>query len=418
MLKFKPRLIKKKVQLKEHIIKFEPESKSLFLYDLKGLLLDKKYIDFLINDICIVDDNCILLIKFINIIIKIKIINNSIEINDTLFLKNKRIYDFVYIKESKLLIISFENYDQFIINYRNIIGIWDIDSLLKNPIQIIHNNSPYLFNFNSNLFAAYNYKSISIYQKTNNIQLYQLASTLTLDNNYSYYNLNLIKLDNRTLMVSNNKEIYIIDIRNMMTKQIFILIDGVNEKEFLCVKDINILKDIKNMETTTMFYITRDEIKYLYKKEKDIYLYSGNNLYTIKYNNNNLEIIKKIKKPELKERYYPSSEPLIAKLEDINTLYYDESFKFFSFKNNKIIVVPYFHFYYFPYIGDNGSSEAPIIISKKINVFKSVFKKFERRFTLREAKKYPITFDKRNKFKKINKINTRNNPQKYKKNFK
>ena len=47
MLKFKPRLIKKKVQLKEHIIKFEPESKSLFLYDLKGLLLDKKYIDFL-----------------------------------------------------------------------------------------------------------------------------------------------------------------------------------------------------------------------------------------------------------------------------------------------------------------------------------------------------------------------------------
>ena len=89
------------------MIKFEPKLFSLLLYDLKGVLLDKKYIEFLIDDICIIDDNYILIRKSCNIIIKIKIINNIIDINDKLLINNQAIYDFIYIKESKLLIISF-----------------------------------------------------------------------------------------------------------------------------------------------------------------------------------------------------------------------------------------------------------------------------------------------------------------------
>jgi len=135
MEKFQLDILTKSTYLKNHVILFEPESLSLFLCDLKGILLDKKYIGFLIDDICIIDDNNILIRIFYNIIIKIKIINNHIEIIDKLFIQKQKIYDFIYNKESKLLIISFET----------IIGIWDIDSLLKNPIQIINNKSRYLF---------------------------------------------------------------------------------------------------------------------------------------------------------------------------------------------------------------------------------------------------------------------------------
>ena len=179
------------------------------LYDLNVFLLDKKYIGFLINDICIIDDNYFLIRIFYNILIKIKIINNTIEISDKLFIKKLKIYYFIYNKESKLLIISFET----------IIGIWDIDSLLKNPIQIINNKSRYLFKFNSNLFIVYNNKNISIYQKTNNIKLYQLLTTLILGNNYNANKLRLERLDIRTLIIAQKNEIYLIDIRNMITKK-------------------------------------------------------------------------------------------------------------------------------------------------------------------------------------------------------
>ena len=130
MDKFQLDIITKAKYLKNHVILFDPQSLSLLLCDLKGDLLDKKYLGFLIDDICIIDDNNILIRIFYNIIIKIKIIINSISIKDKLFIKQK-IYDLIYIKESKLLVISFEY----------IIGIWDIDSLHKNPIQIINNKS-------------------------------------------------------------------------------------------------------------------------------------------------------------------------------------------------------------------------------------------------------------------------------------
>ena len=171
---FKLDIIKEGIYLKNHMIKFIPETQSLLLYDLEGVLLDEQNFKYIIDDICIIDDNYILFRKLYNLIIQIKIINNHIELIDELFIPKQNIYDFIYNKENKLLIISFET----------IIGIWDIDSLLKNPIQIIKIEicSPNLLNFNSNLFIAYGDEKILIFQKTNNRNLYQLSTILDLFN--------------------------------------------------------------------------------------------------------------------------------------------------------------------------------------------------------------------------------------------
>ena len=384
--------INKGIYLKNHIIKFEPESKSLLLYDLKGVLLDKKSIEFLIDGICIIDDNYIL-IRYINkIIIKIKIVNNSIEINDKLFI-NQRIYDFIYIKESRLLIISFE---------KNI-GIWDIDSLLNYPIQIINSKSHNLFKFNSNLFISYDNTSISIYQKTNNIKLYQFSSILTLDNNNITNKLNLIKLDNRTLLIAKTNKIYLIDIRNMMVKQKYKIING------------------------------KGGIKSLYVQDKKIYLNFGNYLYTTTYNKYNLEIINKMKKSELEwEEYsYPKLGSFIVVLENKNILKYKEPFKFISLKDNKYFVFPVLE-----YMFDKGllynlkqELEETKLMYKKIE-YSNYIRKFDENkiegiIEIKKSKNYPIitnkrNYDKRRKFKKINKIKNekiRNNPRKFKKEF-
>jgi len=405
MDEFKYDNIIKGINLKNYMIKFEPLSKSLLLYNLKGILLDKKYIDFLINDICIIDDNYILIRIFYNILIKIKIFNNTIEISDKLFIKKLKIYDFIYIKESKLLIISFET----------IIGIWDINSLLKNPIQIIKNYSHNLFNFNLNKFISYDNIKVSIYQKTNNIKLYQLSTILTLDNNYSVNNLRMERLDIRTLMIAQKNEIYLIDIRNMTTKKKYKFING------------------------------KVEINSLYIKEKNIYLNIGNYLYTIRYNKSNLEIIAIIKEHQLKEYYIPLSSAIKAKLENENILNNNESIKFFSFKQENSIK---FIKEEIRLQNNNNNNDEFSLINTKLQLYGCLdFLKYyiyqlkcdkdkvksnifdrraliqnERRNEVRKSKKYPIkifksNYDKRSKFKKMNKIKIRNNPNKLKKKY-
>ena len=314
MNKFKLDIIKEGIYFKNHMIKFDPESTSLLLYDLKGVLLDEKFFDYLIDNICIIDDNYFLIRKFKNMIIKIKIINNHIEIIDKLFIHRRLIYDFIYNKESKLLIISF----------RNFIGIWDIDSLLKNPIQIINypmlcvccrlmsnlripNELNNLYNFNSNLFISYNNRNILVYQKTNDRKLYQLLSFLNFNNNNISYKLNLIKVDNTTLMVTQNKEIYFIDIRSMITKKRF------------------------------KFKNRKGEIEFLYNKNKDIYIYTGKYIYAIRYNKYNLKIIDSRKKSKLKNEIYsdPKSAPIIVELRNENIYNFNESVKFLSLNNHQ-----------------------------------------------------------------------------------
>jgi len=253
------------------------------------------FIYYLIDDNCIIDDNVILVRNIYNMLMKIKIINNNLVKEDILFTKDKKIYDFIYIKESRLLVINFKSF----------IGIWDIDSLLKNPIQIINNKSRYLFKFNSNLFIAYNNKNISIYQKTNNIKLYQLSSILILNNEKN--KLNLLKLDNKTIMISEKNDIYLIDIRNMKTKKKYKFING------------------------------EDEIKSIYKKDKDIFINNGNYLYTIRYNKSHLEIVNIIKNSqfeiEREIKKYLFCRPYKIRLENENILNCKDPIKFFSYKH-------------------------------------------------------------------------------------
>ena len=396
MNKLKLLILVEGIYLKNHMIKFDPNSLSLLLYDLKGVLLNKMYIYYLIDDICIIDDNFILVRNIYNMLIKIKIINNTLENEDILFIKYKKIYDFIYIKESKLLIISFSNF----------IGIWDIDSLNKNPIQIIKNNSPYLLNFNSNLFISYDNKNISIYQNTNNIKLYQLSSILTLD--IGKNKLYLIKLDNRTLMASKKNEIYLIDIRNMMTKKKYKFING------------------------------KDEIKYLYKKNKDIFLNNKNYLYKIRYNNYNLETITKIettkyeREREKEIKKYLFERPYSIRFESAHFFNDKDSIKFYLYKHeifngNSIqmleerLSLPSYE------IIEAIESAIENRRSQLFNEIKIIDEdKIGKRIEIKNSKNYPkiigkISYDKRkDTFKKTYEIRNEkitNNPKNFKKKF-
>jgi len=407
------KILEEGIYLKNHVIKFAPDSKSLLLYDLKGVLLDRKFIEFLIDDFCIIDDNYILFRISHNIIIKIKIINNNIEINDKLLINYQKIIDFIYIKESKLIIINFVN----LINFDTFIGIWDIDSLLKSPIQIINykshyyfiDNSHYLFNFNSDLFISFNYNTISIYQKTNNIKLYQLSSILYLNNNYYQYKMNLIKLDNRTIMIAIKNEVYLIDILNIKTKK-------------------------------ALIFDEESEIKSLYKKDKDIYLNIGNILYTIRYDKFNLKVINTIEKSifERKESSFPISYHIIAELEEKIILNNNEPIKFLSFKNNKYSFQSKSNDYYNLLIEINLLRKSMEILIRELAEIKNqkrnsqlphdnaqiIFKvNIEKRARINPINYSIITgkrnYDKRKKFKKVSIKNEkiRNNPNKFKKKF-
>ena len=407
------KILEEGIYLKNHVIKFAPDSKSLLLYDLKGVLLDRKFIEFLIDDFCIIDDNYILFRISHNIIIKIKIINNNIEINDKLLINYQKIIDFIYIKESKLIIINFVN----LINFDTFIGIWDIDSLLKSPIQIINykshyyfiDNSHYLFNFNSDLFISFNYNTISIYQKTNNIKLYQLSSILYLNNNYYQYKMNLIKLDNRTIMIAIKNEVYLIDILNIKTKK-------------------------------ALIFDEESEIKSLYKKDKDIYLNIGNILYTIRYDKFNLKVINTIEKSifERKESSFPISYHIIAELEEKIILNNNEPIKFLSFKNNKYSFQSKSNDYYNLLIEINLLRKSMEILIRELAEIKNqkrnsqlphdnaqIFFKvnIEKRARINPINYSIITgkrnYDKRKKFKKVSIKNEkiRNNPNKFKKKF-
>ena len=64
MNKFKFDNITKGIYLKNFMIKYELELNSSLLYDLKGFLLDQVYIGFIIDDICIIDNNYILILIY------------------------------------------------------------------------------------------------------------------------------------------------------------------------------------------------------------------------------------------------------------------------------------------------------------------------------------------------------------------
>ena len=386
MYKYEFDIITKATYLKDHMILFNSDSLSLLLYDNKGSLLDEKYIGFLINDIFIIDDNYIMIKKLSNILIRIKIVNNTINFIDKLFTYSLKIYDLIYIKKSKLLVINFGSF----------IGIWDIDSFHKNPIQIINNWSFYLLNFNSNLFISYGYKNISIYQKTNNLKLYQLSTILNFD---IFYKLSLMKLDNRTLMIVQKNEIYLIDMRNMMTKNKFKFING------------------------------KGKIVPLYNNDKNIYLNIKNYIYIIRYNKYNLEITNIIEKSKLIEIDKNKEKEIKLELFTLKLLRnfhllkssfttqlireifgnYNEVTEISFFTDNYMNSIKLFHIEY----GKSKGEDYEMKFKKKTK---------EKRIGFKNSINYSIingkNYDKRNKLKKIKEIKNeriRNNPNKFKK---
>ena len=386
MDKFEFDIVTKATYLKDYVILFDSNSSSLLLYDYKGSLLDEKRIYFYINDIYIIDDNYLLIKKSNNTLIRIKIFFNTINFIDKIITDKIKIYDLIYIKKSKLLVI----------NFGSLIGIWDIDSLHKNPIQIIDNNqSLYLLNFDSNLFISYGFNNISIFQKTNNIELYQLSTIL----NYNIDDkLNLMKLDNRTLMIVQKNEIILIDIRNMMTKNKFKFING------------------------------KGIIEPLYNKDKNIYLAFDNYIYIIRYNKYNLEIINIMEKSKLirkenekkreKEiilRMYPFvKSSFLSRFIEENFLNNNELFKIFIFEKIKH-QIKLFH----RNCEESIDEDFKIIFKKNIREIK------EKRIEFKKSINFSIingknNYDKRDKLKKINEIKNeriRNIPNKFKKKF-
>ena len=219
-------------------------------------------------------------------------------------------------------------------------------------------------------------------------------------------------------MIANKNEIFLIDIRNMITKRKYKFING------------------------------KGKINSLYSKEKNIYLNIGDYLYTIRYNKSNLEIINIfyinfveiiIKESESIEYLFHLRYPILANLKNEDILINNESVKFFSFKNENSIKFSKIsrignYLYILPFTNYVDILKERIIIYKDIikrNMFFSrngdqsmteSLAQNERRIEVRKSKRYHIIIgknnsDKRNKFKKVNKIKIKNNPKAFNKKF-
>ena len=124
---------------------------------------------------------------------------------------------------------------------------------------------------NDDIFIEYNNFYILIYQKINGTKNYQLLSNFKLCK--YYYNdiitQKLLKLDSKTLMLSNNIYIYLFNIKKMN----------------FCQK-LNFIRNYSN-------------IIFIIKKENNFYIYKYNNLYIFKFFKNMVNFIKLIKEKEL-----------------------------------------------------------------------------------------------------------------------
>ena len=138
---------------------------------------------------------------------------------------------------------------------------------IKRPIQVINNcyNSK-LFNWNNDLFITHDFPSFSLYKKIFGTISYQLISKITIPQKFSSF-YKLLKLDNKTLLVSNHNNIYLVDI-----------------------KRIKIYHNIS-------FFDKFNDIKF--KNKNMIYIYYNNNLFMFQYFKNRMILIKIIQKNEL-----------------------------------------------------------------------------------------------------------------------
>ena len=321
--------------LKNNIITFDDNLIELF--DLNGNLLD--FVIFKnrkIVNIEIINDNYIIVATFISILI-MKISFNLLEFDEVLKIPINNIF---LIKKKNLLLIDSINE----------IIIFDIINMDEKPIQIIYNNK---FNYsclilNQNIFISYNFENISLYQNIKGTKIYQLSSKLKLIGDK-----HLTKLNGKLLLILlNNKKLYILNIRNMEIKQIYL--------PFLIVN----IKDIEYKSFIMFDYIYVNS--FIYKNRDNIYIYIKGILYYIKYINNEFQFIKSFEFDQLKAINYLSNKYNKLNNIEINCLY-NSNFKeiiydliFFYLKYNKDRIS-----YYRPYIE----------IKKALNIKKFFFKK-------------------------------------------
>lgn len=301
--------------LKNHIVTFK--KKCIDLYDIKGNLLDSSKIDskYKIHDICFINDNY-LIAHDSNHLFSIIVKDEKLDIfenNQILFLG--RILDIIYSKINKILIIS--------LNY--FIDIRDIDCLNK-PIQTINIENSFLLNINQDIFIAYNYNNMFLYNKIKGKKYYQLSlkkEILPFEFNYNYKK--LLKLDNKSLLMAFNNILYLINIKTMKVYQ------GLELKNY------------------------RGKIIFINKIKDNIYVCKEDNLLSFKYSQNKVILIASIYQNNLFSLNYIYNLFLKKNFPNLNIIIN-------CIKNNKIkknIFFPVF---------DEKAKLAPIKFSVKFNI--------------------------------------------------
>ena len=265
--------------IKNHIVTFN--GLFIYLYSIEGNLLDSIKINYekAIIDICIIN-NCYLIGFTVNDLFKINIKDEHLEIKDNILGKKKKnLNDNDYIFDKDILNVLYsEKNELLIISYYHHIEIKDINFLNQKPIQIIYKDNSFLLNMNKDLFIAFDEDSISLYQKITGKKYYQLLSKkvipIKLNKNY----IRLLKLDNKTLMVSNNENIlFLINIKTMkIIEEIYFMayageIDFINKIE----NNIYIYKNNILLE----FNYIKGQMTLINSKEQ-------NNLFSLNYVNN------------------------------------------------------------------------------------------------------------------------------------
>ena len=322
--------------LKNNIITFD--DKLIELFDLNGNLLDLViFKNRNIVNIEIINDNYIIVATPLSILI-MKISFNLLEFDEVLKIPINNIF---LIKKKNLLLIDSINE----------IIIFDIINLNEKPIQIIYHNN---YNkscliLNQNIFISYNNENISLYQNIKGTKIYQLSSKLKLIGNKC-----LTKLNGKLLLILlNNKKLYILNIRNMEIKQIYLPFLIVN------IKDIEYKSFISSSD-----YINVNS--FIYKNRDNIYIYIKGILYYINYINNEFQFIKSFEFDQLKAINYLSNKYNKLNNIEINCLYN------FDFKE----IIHDLIFFYLNNNKDRISYCRPYIeIKKALNIKKFFFKK-------------------------------------------
>ena len=237
----------------------------LTLYDLEGNMIDKMKLSKYIEDICIINNNTFVIFTKTEIILKtdngknLKFINRLHRYDDIYeYYKYKNInykinkicyYDSFFSKENNLLFVSY--------NKEIIIMEFIQNALLLNVVQTINIQNSFLLNFSKNSFISYNGNKILIYQKIKGFNKYQLKSKFSMNNYYignyciDFHNLNIVKLDNKTILFSIYNHFYLSKIQTTKIVQ--------NSIFFTENKDIDFIRKIDNK-----IYVCTNNITYIF----------------------------------------------------------------------------------------------------------------------------------------------------------